>query len=211
MKSSNLQYIINQIASKSSWEPIRIEKTKYKTKISKTEYIKNAIDDFSNTINGNFDDVKFDEIHCDKLQSGKISEIDEFLMILAIITYIGTNTSFEDEDQLIDDIKSKQIIDLNFFEKYSDNEEHVYALFEELYLGKMYTKKNNIICDFATWTGSAEMGVVLYYDIQNKIILLLFEINTDEPEDLVTDHDESVLNKETIDRYNQFREHMRNT
>lgn len=204
MKSSNLQYIINQIASKSSWEPIRIEKTKYKTKISKTDYIKNAIDDFSDTINGNFDDTKFDETRCNKLQSGEISEIDEFLMIIAIITYIGTNSSFEDEDQLIDDIKSKQTINLNFFQKYIDNKE--YALFEELYLRKNYTKKNNIICDFVTWTGSVEMGVVFYYDIQNKIALLLFEINTDEPEDLETDHHEL---EEIIDRFNQFREHMR--
>lgn len=207
MKSSKLQYIINQIAARSSWAPIRIEKTKYK--ISKTDYIKNVIDDLSDTINGNLDDVKFDETRCNLLQSGEISEIDEFLMIIAIITYIGTNTSFEDEDQLIDDIKSKQTIDLNFFQKYMDHEEYVYALFEELYLRKIYTKNNNIICDFVTWTGSAEMGVVFYYDIQNKITLLLFEINTDEPEDLETDHDESVLNKEIIDRFNQFREHMR--
>lgn len=207
MKSNKLQYIINQIASQSSWAPIRIEKTKYK--ISKTDYIKNAIDDITDTINGNLDDAKFDEIHCNKLQSGEISEIDNLLLVISIITHIGTNTSFEDEDQLIDDIKSKQTIDLNFFEKYLDHEEYTYALSEELYLRKIYTKKHNIICDFVTWTGSAEMGVVFYYDIQNQIALLLFEINTDEPEDLVTDHDSSVLNREIIDRYNQFREYMR--
>ena len=60
------------------------------------------------------DDAKFDEIHCNKLQSGEISEIDNLLLVISIITHIGTNTSFEDEDQLIDDIKSKQTIDLNF-------------------------------------------------------------------------------------------------
>lgn len=132
--------------------------------------------------------------------------IDTLLFVCGMTMHIGLQYEFNDIKDMFQ-IKPNIFINLNFFEDIIE-ELPEFGLFNECCITKIYTKLENIICDFVSCTDSDDICIVFYYDIKNNGLLLLFEINTTIDESILTELVNEKLDNELISKYDQYRSYV---